>query len=649
MFVFNNILNRISKLGIQFKIASVVFVAVAVALVFGFILQVSQNKTVSRANQAFSADVITDILAIQLPSPVQVFDTTQIDTIFDFALRKDADIVAIDVYLAKGDPLAQFNGNEERNIDLGKLMDGARSNVEFDGTASFQQTENFAISAAPLTTPYSTVPVGYVTIGWDMTAANQQAMQHALNALLVNAIATLLSLVMIVYMVGRMVTKPVLQLGQAMDGIADHHFETDVPFETRNDEIGSMAKRLAFFRDSLADESQLREVREAEETERQRLFERLAQGLADVADGRIDRRIDVSRFKGLDEHHIGICNDFNDVIDNLRNVLTTVTVTAENVRNSSLEIAEVVVDQSKRSEAQAVTLEESAAAIETLSASVEQTAEHAAEARERILQNRQQAQSGGEVVELTVAAMSNIEQSSQQIAAITGVIDDIAFQTNLLALNAGVEAARAGEAGRGFAVVASEVRALAQRASSSANEIKELIIRSGEQVTNGSQLVNKAGTALQEIIEGVNFASDLVSQIATGSRDQANNLLEIKEGVSELDRVTQRNVAMIEESSASSRSLSEEASRMTEALKAFRLSENDVSSAVKGWDDDLASEKTSPQVSADPIPEPARAPVKTRRAKTETIDKPKREVAVDAAPSPARKMAVNDNEDWQDF
>lgn len=638
MSIFNNIQSRISRLGIQFKIASVVFVAVAVALVLGFVLQVSRNQVESKKEQAFSADLITDIMALQLSSPVRLKDTKQIEQINQFALEKDANIVSIDVFNGSGEVLVQFNSQPSRDSEVATSMDEALSGVKTDAIRSFTQSSNFAVAAAPMTSSFSSTPSGYVVIGWDLSSVKVRAMENALSTLLVSAVATLLSLVMIVYMVGRMVTKPVLQLGRAMDTIADHKYDTVVPHEARNDEIGAMAKRLAFFRDNLAEEDRAHKLRETEEAERQRLFQRLGEGLAEVADGRVDRRIDVSKFGGLDAHHLSICDDFNNVIDNLRNVLSTVTVTAESVRNSSLEIAEVVVDQSKRSEAQAVTLEESAAAIEALSASVEQTAEHAAEARERILQNRQQAQSGGEVVELTVEAMTNIEQSSQQIAAITGVIDDIAFQTNLLALNAGVEAARAGEAGRGFAVVASEVRALAQRASSSANEIKELIVRSGEQVTNGSQLVNQAGAALQEIIEGVNHASDLVSQIATGSRDQADNLLEIKESVTELDRVTQRNAAMIEESSAASRSLSEEASRMTQVLKAFQLSDVDSSAAVKGWDDDLATEKTA-----------ERAPAKASEHAATKTDESASDIATASAPPPARKRAANDGDDWQDF
>ena len=168
------------------------------------------------------------------------------------------------------------------------------------------------------------------------------------------------------------------------------------------------------------------------------------------------------------------------------------------------------------------------------------TAERAAGAEEASQQNRNGAQSGAQVVGKAVEAMQGIEKSSEQITRIIGVIDDIAFQTNLLALNAGVEAARAGEAGRGFAVVASEVRLLAQRASDSAREIKELISKSAEQVETGSSLVNQAGEALADILERAQRAASFVEEIASAAAEQANGLKEINTGVNQLDHATQQ-------------------------------------------------------------------------------------------------------------
>ncbi|MCP4207877.1 MAG: HAMP domain-containing protein [Shimia sp.] len=549
----------------------------AFALVTVSLSQVSQynSRTAEAELQAMERyDLMSELFSSQLVAATQFQDVDRLKATTDRFLEQDANITAVSVLTPDGVEIYRYDVNETRTDAITRAIEvaAAKATSIADGTHVIEAS----VYAGQM--PIAKAgrdPIGVVQVTADVSSIREKALQEFIQSAITSAIAAALALGLIVMLVGRVVTRPVLSLGKAMDAMADHDYDCDVPCLDRGDEVGMMAKRLEKFRDQLAQDERERALRAEEDKLRQQLFSRLAEGLSEIADGRVDRPIDMAEFSELGEHSLQICKDFNDVLLNLKSVLSTVTRTAETVRSSAQEISESVVDQSKRSEAQAVTLEESAAAIETLSMSVEQTADHAADANKRITQNRQQAQSGGEVVEQTVEAMRNIEQSSDKITAIIGVIDDIAFQTNLLALNAGVEAARAGEAGRGFAVVASEVRALAQRASESANEIKELILTSGEQVTKGSELVNKAGDALQEIINGVTHASDLVSQIASGSRDQADNLREIKESVTELDRVTQRNAAMIEESSAASRSLSDEAAKMSQVLKVFKLTEAD--------------------------------------------------------------------------
>jgi methyl-accepting chemotaxis protein len=203
-----------------------------------------------------------------------------------------------------------------------------------------------------------------------------------------------------------------------------------------------------------------------------------------------------------------------------------------------------------RTDTQVSSLSEMAAAIRQLTMTVQNTAENAQQANTLALGAQSAATGGGEVANAAVNAMKRIEASSGQIASIVGLIEDITFQTNLLALNAAVEAARAGDAGRGFAVVAAEVRALAQRASSASKDIKSLIAESDTQVRQGVQLVNKAGTTLGDIVEAVKRVAAIVGEIAKASREQSAGVQQVDESVTQMEAVTQKNAALVEETTA---------------------------------------------------------------------------------------------------
>ncbi|MAW78889.1 MAG: chemotaxis protein [Parvularcula sp.] len=292
----------------------------------------------------------------------------------------------------------------------------------------------------------------------------------------------------------------------------------------------------------------------------------LASGLQSLSEGDLTSQIQ----QAFAEEYEQLRLDFNAAVTKLSDAMRGVVLNADGIRTSAGEISQAADDLSRRTEGQAATLEETAASLEELTASVKGAAEGADKANRVVSEAKRNAEESGEVVREAVAAMSEIEKSSEQISQIISVIDDIAFQTNLLALNAGVEAARAGDAGRGFAVVASEVRALAQRSSDAAKEIKTLISTSSQHVGRGVDLVGQAGKALHEIVDSVTNINDLVSTIATSAKEQSTGIGEINVAVNQLDQVTQQNAAMVEESTAASHSMAQEAEELARMVAAFK-------------------------------------------------------------------------------
>ncbi|WP_027710793.1 methyl-accepting chemotaxis protein [Dickeya chrysanthemi] len=244
---------------------------------------------------------------------------------------------------------------------------------------------------------------------------------------------------------------------------------------------------------------------------------------------------------------------------------------ASEIYHGSSEIAAGNSDLSSRTEEQAAALSETAASMEQLSAVVKQNADNAQQASVLAKDASTAANNGGGVVQAVSHSMQNITQSSQKIADIINVIDGIAFQTNILALNAAVEAARAGEAGRGFAVVASEVRSLAQRSAQAAKEIKTLIDESVDNVKNGYEQVSLASKSMEDILKSVTNVTDIMGEIASASSEQSKGISQVGTAITQMDSVTQQNAALVEQSSATSASLEEQAQHLNEIVAVFRL------------------------------------------------------------------------------
>jgi methyl-accepting chemotaxis protein len=257
--------------------------------------------------------------------------------------------------------------------------------------------------------------------------------------------------------------------------------------------------------------------------------------------------------------------------DNLRSLLTRVVTGADAIASASSQVASGTMDLSARTEQQASSLEQTASATEELNSTVKLNAESAGQANHMAETASSVASRGGEVVAQVVHTMDEINTSSRKIVDIIAVIDSIAFQTNILALNAAVEAARAGEQGRGFAVVASEVRSLAQRSSTAAREIKALIDESVNKVESGTHQVDQAGETMKEIVASIGGVTRIMHDIASSSSEQALGISQINQAVALMDGVTQQNAALVEEASAASSSLQEQAQQLKQEVSAFKL------------------------------------------------------------------------------
>ncbi|MGR3637425.1 MAG: methyl-accepting chemotaxis protein [Shimia sp.] len=407
--------------------------------------------------------------------------------------------------------------------------------------------------------------------------AGVQASQ-AKNALITTSMVALGSLLLSSIIGVRLITTFTSQfsaLQRDLDKLARKEFDFFPATLESQAEVGRLSRSMEHTRVALSEaEDRLIKLEQTRIQDRGAFVASLDEGLARLANGDLDCKIEAAFAQEYETPRLS----FNDSITKLTATIQNVTSAAESINFGASEISQAADHLSKRTEGQAATLEETAAALEELTTSVKSSADGARSVKNTMSAAREEAHTSGTVVQSAVTAMNEIEQSSAKIAQIISVIDDIAFQTNLLALNAGVEAARAGDHGKGFAVVASEVRKLARNSSEAGTEIKTLISESARQVQEGVDLVGEAGTALNRIVDRVNDISRVVSEIASGTVEQATGLQEINANVHQLDDVTQKNAAMVEESTAAGHLLHSDATRLSSLMGQIQSGAQSVSS-----------------------------------------------------------------------
>ena len=512
-----------------------------------------------------------------------------------------------------------------------KQLDDTRSAVDLVGSmmsADFSAAVSFV---APFEKSYEQMVDTLnqvVKATTDATNAQAQASEERAHTtqyvVTVVALITLLMVAALAWFSVIALRKDVNKIAGATETLAGGNTNIDLDALERRDELGAIVTSLNVFRDN---QLKLDEARK----EQQQVVASLASALDHLAAGDLTFRLQTD-FPG---EYRKLKDDYNAAMHELEETLRVIWQVTFNVKGGSTEISDAADDLSRRTEHQAAALEQTAATLSEITETVKQTADGAVHASDAVATAKEDAIKSGQVVGNAVTAMHELETSSAQIGQIVGVIDEIAFQTNLLALNAGVEAARAGDAGRGFAVVATEVRALSRRSAEAAKEIKALIQASTAKISQSVGLVGQAGKALDRIVSQVTNINEVVNQIATSAKEESLSVMQVNTAVGDMDNVTQSNAAMVEETTAASHSLAQEAEELVSLLGRFKVN---------------GVENMKPQERANKF-KPAAAPAAKKERRPAPAPTPPKRVAAaggGAAAAAARKPAVQED-DWQEF
>ncbi|MCG7626664.1 methyl-accepting chemotaxis protein [Epibacterium sp. MM17-32] len=505
---------------------------------------------------------LTNMAATQVAQPVQLGFSGTVERRLAYVIERAGESFAY-TKVIKGDGVVM--------ADIGTLAPQRAERLDAAATAVLQSgvaqiSDNGFSIVYPIASSKGAIR-GVLIMVWDPTPV-----QSAITAALIRdtAIAVglmIASLLVCFAILKRAVGRPMAQIVAALERIDAGHYDTRLPLSNRRDELGRVARRIIALQDTLAAGRETETLRQAEQQAQLFAIERLRAGLEALA----RRDLTVQMDAPLGEAYEPLRADFNSAISSIAAALSQVLATSGTILTRTTNIEAGSGSLSQRIQAQSDTLDEISGALQDLTASVNAATEGAHAVNGLAQTAVQQARSNGTVVKNAIAAMTEIEASASQIETIIKVIDDIAFQTNLLALNAGVEAARAGSAGAGFAVVASEVRALAQRTSTAATEVKGLINTATGHIQNGVTEVNNTGDALTQVIASLEQISSRIQASADGFGNDSKRLRTISDQLSALGHTTSDNAQILAGQVSDVQSLRGDAGHLDRLVNAFDL------------------------------------------------------------------------------
>ncbi len=416
---------------------------------------------------------------------------------------------------------------------------------------------------APIRTKFQVLLFGLTAItGLNLLTIPVQLLlpAHAFWLVTLIAVGSTLAVAAAVAIAGDRICRPYVNTVVRLEAMAQGDIQSPIQYTQNGDCVGRMTRAMDGFRNTTERAISL-------EAGQRIIIEQMNHALGRLAENDLSNTINEPFPDACDSLRV----NYNQGIASIAATMASISGLAQHVLGGSDEINAASADLAQRNERQAANLQRASAAMNEVTTALASTAAHASEANRSVATAVEKALEGQGIAASATSSMQEIERSSDEISRIVGLIDGIAFQTNLLALNAGVEAARAGEAGRGFAVVATEVRALAQRCTDAASDIKKLVTASSGAVAQGVTTVERTREVLVELSTRITQINSFITDVAEKTGDQVAQLRDVNATVAEMDQMTQQNAAMVEESAAAARSLAEQANILSENVGAFRM------------------------------------------------------------------------------